>query len=144
MIAMIAMIMTSTMVNVAIPNIMGAFGVGQDQAHGYPPLSLNHDSRHVIKWLVSSYVWATKYIYSFLNFFFLLRAFLGNMCRVLRLPFWQGLRKGCAGIIQPLALSTVYLAYPPPTRRCNGVVWLRNSFWSYNRSFFGRPDYRSI
>ena len=33
MIAMIAMIMTSTMVNVAIPNIMGAFGVGQDQAH---------------------------------------------------------------------------------------------------------------
>ena len=33
MIAMISMIMSSTMVNVAIPDIMGAFGIGQDQAH---------------------------------------------------------------------------------------------------------------
>ena len=33
MIAMISMIMSSTMVNVAIPDIMGAFGIGQDRAH---------------------------------------------------------------------------------------------------------------
>ena len=33
MIATVAMIMSSTMANVAIPNIMGAFGIGQDQAH---------------------------------------------------------------------------------------------------------------
>jgi MFS family permease len=33
MLAMISMIMSSTMVNVAIPDIMGAFGIGQDEAH---------------------------------------------------------------------------------------------------------------
>src|SRR3546814_13200616 len=33
MIAMISMIMSSTLVNVAIPDIMGAFGIGQDQGH---------------------------------------------------------------------------------------------------------------
>ena len=32
MMAMISMIMTSTMVNVAIPDIMGAYGIGQDRA----------------------------------------------------------------------------------------------------------------
>ena len=64
-------------------------------------------------WLVATF--GPRNIFIALNFF-LLRAFLGNMCRVLRLPFWQGLRRLCAGIIQPLALSTVYLAYPPAQR----------------------------
>ena len=30
---MIALIMASTMINVAVPHIMGAYGLGQDQAH---------------------------------------------------------------------------------------------------------------
>ncbi|MBT5666418.1 MAG: MFS transporter, partial [Rhodospirillaceae bacterium] len=32
MIAAMTMILTSTMVNVAVPSIMGAYGVGQDEA----------------------------------------------------------------------------------------------------------------
>ena len=67
---MIAMIMTSTMVNVAIPNIMGIWSRTRSSSLDIHWLSFNHDGRNVIKWLVSNYVWATKYIYSFLNFFF--------------------------------------------------------------------------
>ena len=32
MVAAFTMVLTGTMVNVAIPNVMGAYGVGQDQA----------------------------------------------------------------------------------------------------------------
>ena len=30
---MMGSVLSSTMVNIAIPNIMGAYGIGQDQAH---------------------------------------------------------------------------------------------------------------
>src|SRR3546814_6076804 len=57
MIAMISMIMASTMVNVAIPDIMGAFGIGQDQAHWMSSgfLSAMTVSMLLNAWLVGRY-----------------------------------------------------------------------------------------
>ena len=60
------------------------------------------------------------------------------MCRVLRLPFWQGLRKGlCRNNSTACIKHCLSCLSTRQTRRCNGMVWLRNSFWSYNRSFLG-------
>jgi len=117
MIAMIAMIMTSTMVNVAIPNIMGAFGVGQDQAHWISTGFLSTMTAGMLLngWLVATFGPRNIFIAS-LTFFSIagvLGQYVSSFEAAVLARFAQGL---CAGIIQPLALSTVYLAYPPAQR----------------------------
>jgi EmrB/QacA subfamily drug resistance transporter len=117
MIAMIAMIMTSTMVNVAIPNIMGAFGVGQDQAHWISTGFLATMTAGMLLngWLVAAF--GPRNIFIGTLTFFSIAGVLGQHVTsfegAVLARFAQGL---CAGIIQPLALSTVYLAYPPAQR----------------------------
>ncbi len=117
MLAMISMIMSSTMVNVAIPDIMGAFGVGQDQAHwistGFlsamtagmllnASLMTRFGPRNVMIWALAA---------------FSLTAFIGQYAPtfsgVVMARIAQGL---CAGVIQPLGLSVVFLAYSPEDR----------------------------
>ena len=117
MIAMIAMIMTSTMVNVAIPNIMGAFGVGQDQAHWISTGFLSTMTAGMLLngWLVATFGPRNIFIAS-LTFFSIagvLGQYVSSFEAAVLARFAQGL---CAGIIQPLALSTVYLDYPPAKR----------------------------
>ena len=114
---MIAMIMTSTMVNVAIPNIMGAFGVGQDQAHWISTGFLATMTAGMLLngWLVAAF--GPRNIFIGTLTFFSIAGVLGQHVTsfegAVLARFAQGL---CAGIIQPLALSTVYLAYPPAQR----------------------------
>lgn len=117
MIAMIAMIMSSTMVNVAIPDIMGAFGIGQDQAHWVSTGFLSAMTAGMLLngCLVANFGPRNVFIGSLT--FFSVVAIVGQHA-----PTFEGIvlaRIGqglCAGLIQPLALSTVYLAFPPQQR----------------------------
>lgn len=117
MLAMISMVMSSTMVNVAVPDIMGAFGVGQDQAHWMATgfLSAMTVSMLLNAWLVGRFGPRTSFLGAVGLFVF--AAVLGQTA-----PTFGGLvlarvvQGMCAGVIQPLAMSTVFLAYPPEER----------------------------
>lgn len=117
MIAMISMIMSSTMVNVAIPDIMGAFGIGQDQAHWMSTgfLSAMTVSMLLNAWLVGRF--GPRASFQGAVALFIVAAAIGQLS-----PTYGGLvvarvlQGMCAGIIQPLAMSTVFLAYPPEER----------------------------
>lgn len=117
MIAMISMIMSSTMVNVAIPDIMGAFGIGQDQAHWMSTgfLSAMTVSMLLNAWLVGRFGPRASFLGAVA--IFIAASFIGQLS-----PTYGGLilarvaQGVCAGIIQPLAMSTVFLVYPPEER----------------------------
>jgi len=117
MIAMISMIMSSTMVNVAIPDIMGAYGIGQDQAHWMSTgfLAAMTVSMLLNAWLVARF--GPQAAFQGAVALFIIAAVIGQTS-----PSYGGLivarvvQGVCAGIIQPLAMSTVFLVYPPEER----------------------------
>jgi MFS transporter, DHA2 family, multidrug resistance protein len=117
MLAMISMIMSSTMVNVAIPDIMGAFGIGQDRAHWISTGFLSAMTAGMLlnAWLVTNF--GPRNVFISALALFSITAFAGQYAPtfegIVAARFMQGL---CAGLIQPLAMSTVFLAYPPNER----------------------------
>jgi DHA2 family multidrug resistance protein len=117
MLAMISMIMSSTMVNVAIPDIMGAFGIGQDEAHWISTgfLAAMTSGMLLNGWLVTKF--GPRNVFIGALAVFSVTAFAGQYAPtfggIVAARFLQGL---CAGLIQPLAMSTVFLAYPPNER----------------------------
>ena len=117
MLAMISMIMSSTMVNVAIPDIMGAFGIGQDQAHWISTGFLSAMTAGMLlnAWLVTNFGPRNVFIGALTLFSVVAFAgqFAPTFAGVVLARVAQGL---CAGLIQPLAMSTVFLAYPPEER----------------------------
>ena len=117
MIGVVSMVLAMTTVNVAVPDVMGAFGIGQDQA----------------QWMSSAYMatmtagmlmnaWVTGVLgerRTFVGalFFFSLGALMGGaaptedgliLARVL-----QGFS---AGIAQPLVMATIFTVFPPERR----------------------------
>jgi len=117
MIAMISMVMSSTMVNVAIPDMMGAFGIGQDQAHWMSTgfLAAMTVSMLLNAWLVGRFGPRNAFLGAVL--LFIAASVIGQTS-----PTYGGLvlarvvQGCCAGVIQPLAMSTVFLVYPPEER----------------------------
>lgn len=124
MLAMIAMIMSSTMVNVAIPDIMGAFGIGQDQAHWISTGFLAAMTAGMLlnAWLVTNFGPRNVFIASLA--LFCMTAFAGQYAPtftgVVLARCAQGL---CAGLIQPLAMTVVFLVYPPE-ERARALGWV--------------------
>lgn len=117
MIAMISMIMTSTMVNVAIPDMMGAFGLGQDQAHWMSTgfLAAMTVSMLLNAWLVNRF--GPRVAFLGAVGLFIVASIMGQAS-----PTYGGLvvarvvQGFCAGVIQPLSMTTVFLVYPPEER----------------------------
>ncbi|MFL2918614.1 MAG: DHA2 family efflux MFS transporter permease subunit [Thalassobaculaceae bacterium] len=123
MIATVAMIMSSTMANVAIPNIMGAFGIGQDQAHWVSTGFYSAMTAGLLLngWLVTNFGPRNIFITALTVFSFagLIGQYAPTFEGVVLARVAQGL---CAGIVQPLSLTTVFLAYPPD-RRGQAMGW---------------------
>lgn len=113
----ISMVLSSTIVNVAFPDIMGAFGVGQDQAQWASTAFLA--SMTVCMLL---YSWLHEAIGQKRAYMLVLCAFLaaalicGSATSMEALVFGRVIQGACAGIIQPLAMTTIYLAFPPERR----------------------------
>ena len=109
---MIASIMASTMVNVAIADIMGAYGVGQDRVH----------------WLVTGFLSATT-VCMLLNAWFVVNlgarntfilasvlftaaSILGQVAPNFETVVVARVAQGaCAGLIQPLGLNVIFQAF---------------------------------
>ena len=117
MIGNIALILSSTIINVAIPHIMGTFGVGQDKAQflsaGF--LAVMTLSMLLNSWMVSAIGKRNTYHVSMLVFVTgsLLGALAPTFDSLIVARVLQGFG---AGLIHPLALQVIYEVFPPEQR----------------------------
>jgi len=113
----IAMIMSSTIANVAVPTVMGAFGVGQDQA----------------QWLATGFI-ATMVASQLLSAWFVRALGVRGAFLVINIVFFAGtavayfspgfemlvvgrvLQGFSAGIVQPMTMALIFMQFPPDRR----------------------------
>src|SRR4051812_42049932 len=117
MLGTISAILTTTTVNVAIPDIMGTFGIGQDRAQWLSTGALAAMTVGMLlnAWLINRFGQRRTFIVALLIFVCALLAagaapnetiLIG--CRVVQ---------GCvAGILQPLSMYTLFRVFPPNHR----------------------------
>ena len=117
MIASFTMVFSGTIVNVAVPDVMGAYGVGQDKAQLL--------STAFIATMTASQLLNTWFVHTFgqrLAFCILLAVFAlgGVICgvaQVLDLIIFGRVMQGfAAGIIQPLVMVTLFQIFPKERR----------------------------
>ena len=119
----IAMIMSSTIANVAVPTVMGAFGVGQDQA----------------QWLATGFI-ATMVASQLLSAWFVRALGVRGAFLLINAVFFVGtgiaffsptfemlvlgrvLQGFSAGIVQPMTMALIFVQFPPNRRGQGGNV----------------------
>lgn len=117
MLAMISMVLSSTSVAVAVPNVMGAFGVGQDKAQWIATAFFASQVATMLlsAWLVSVFGQRTTFLITLA--IAIAACFIGvfapNLEGVILARVLQG---GSAGIIQPLSMMTIFTVFPPERR----------------------------
>ena len=117
MVGVIAMVLSATIANVAVPSVMGAFGVGQDQAQWMATAFI---ATMTAGQLLSAYLIAAfgqRLGFSLLIIVF----FIGTMIAVTStnitvLAVGRMIQGVCAGAIQPLVLVTVFGVFKPDQR----------------------------
>tara|TARA_Y100001936_G_scaffold198290_1_gene199341 strand:- start:714 stop:2261 length:1548 start_codon:yes stop_codon:yes gene_type:complete len=117
MIGNISLILSSTIVNVAIPNIMGAFGVGQDKAQWLSAgfLATMTVAMLLNSWMISAIGKRNTYYVSMV--IFVAGSILGVISTSFDMLVFARLLQGLgAGFIHPLALQVIYQAFPPDQR----------------------------
>ena len=117
MMGTIATILTATIVNVALPDIMGAFGMGQDKAQllstGF--LAAMTGTMLLNAWVVETLGQRATFMLAVTVF--IIASIMGGLAPaegVLILA--RVLQGGAAGILQPLAMQTIFLVFPPEKR----------------------------
>jgi EmrB/QacA subfamily drug resistance transporter len=117
MVGAISMVLSSTIVNVAFPNIMGEFGIGQDRAQW---ISTGFLAAMTVFMLVNSWVQSVlgqRRSYILVLALFIAGAVLGGTAQTTEvLIFGRVIQGACAGIVQPLAMTTVYRVFPENRR----------------------------
>ena len=117
MIGAMLMILTSTMANVAVPSIMGTFGVGQSEAQWMATafLAAMTASQLLGAWVLSVFGPRVGYIGSVVIFVLgsILGAFAPNIDMLILSRVIQGF---AAGIVQPLAMVTIFKVFPQERR----------------------------
>ena len=110
-------IFTGTMVNVAIPDVMGAFGVGQSQAQFLSSafLAMNTTGLLASSWTIAKLGQRQTFVLSLLLF-----AGAGALCYVspnLELIIVGRVVQGfAAGLLQPLVMLVLFQVFPPEKR----------------------------
>ncbi|CAN5688805.1 MFS transporter [soil metagenome] len=117
MVGVVSMVLAMTTVNVAVPDVMGAFGIGQDKA----------------QWMSSAYM-ATMTAGMLINAWLTgvlgeRRVFVGALCSFSigallggtaptedSLIFARVLQGFSAGVAQPLVMATIFTVFPPERR----------------------------
>lgn len=117
MVGVMGTITSSTMVNVAIADIMGTFGVGQDMAQWLSTafLSAMTVAMLVNAWLQHAFGIRAVYLGAIALFgaSSLLGAIAPNIYLVIVARVLQGV---CAGLLQPLAMATIFPLFPLDSR----------------------------
>jgi len=112
-----SMVLSATMVNVAIPSIMGAFGVGQDLAQWAATAFLTTmvASQLLNSWTLRAFGQRTTFCFALIVFS--VGAVIGAAAtNIETLIFGRILQGFAAGLIQPLVLSTVVAVFPAERR----------------------------
>jgi len=112
-----SMVLSATMVNVAIPSVMGAFGVGQDLAQWAATAFLTTmvASQLLNAWMVKAFGQRITFCFALANFCVgaVVCASAPNIETLILGRIMQGFS---AGLIQPLVLATVVAVFPAERR----------------------------
>ena len=110
----IAPVVTTTIVNVAIPDIMGAFGIGQDRAQWLSTGALAAMTVCMLlnAWLIRSFGQRRTFVVA-LGIFLGALVLAGWSPNESVLIFSRIVQGGVAGVMQPLAVYTLFRVFPP-------------------------------
>ena len=117
MVGVVSMVLAMTTVNVAVPDVMGAFGIGQDQAQW---MSSAYMATMTAGMLINA--WLTGVLGERRTFvgalcFFSVGALLGGTAPTEdSLIFARVLQGFSAGIAQPLVMATIFTVFPAERR----------------------------
>ena len=117
MVGVVSMVLAMTTVNVAVPDVMGAFGIGQDKAQW---MSSAYMATMTAGMLINA--WVTGILgerRTFVGalFFFSVGALLGGAAPTEdALIFARVLQGFSAGIAQPLVMATIFTVFPAERR----------------------------
>ncbi|HEV7801138.1 MAG TPA: DHA2 family efflux MFS transporter permease subunit [Burkholderiales bacterium] len=117
MLGTISAVLTTTTVNVAIPDIMGTFGIGQDRAQWLSTGALAAMTVGMLlnAWLINRYGQRRTFICALIIFIaaLLVAGMAPNETVLIACRIAQGL---IAGILQPLSMYTLFRVFPPHQR----------------------------
>lgn len=115
--AMIGMVLSSVSMNVAIPSVMGAFGVGQDQAQW---VATGYLATMVIGMLLNSWLVAAlglRLTFIVIVSVFLFASALGALSTSIEMLVLSRILQGIpAGVMQPLSMMVNFQIFPPERR----------------------------
>jgi len=117
MLGAMTMVLSATMVNVAVPSIMGAYGVGQDMAQWAATafVATMVASQLLNSWMVSAFGQRLAYTLT-LIIFSIGSAVCAVSISIEMLIVGRIMQGFSAGIIQPLVMATIILVFPPERR----------------------------
>jgi MFS transporter, DHA2 family, multidrug resistance protein len=113
MIGSFATLLTGTIINVAIPEVMGAFGIGQDQAQWLSTgfLAAGTVTMLLAAWGTAAFGMRTTYVFSML--LFLAGSLLGGIASNPELLIISRIIQGAAaGVLSPLSMVINYQIFP--------------------------------
>lgn len=113
----IALALSSTMINVAIPDVMGAFGVGQVQAQWLSTGFLAAMTGFMLlnAWMVENFGARATYIFAMA--LFVAGSILGGFSPDIEtLILGRVMQGAAAGLSQPLAMLIIFRVFPPEKR----------------------------
>jgi EmrB/QacA subfamily drug resistance transporter len=117
MVGVVSMVLAMTTVNVAVPDVMGAFGIGQDQAQWMSSAYMATMTAGMLMnaWLTGVLGERRTFVGSL--FFFSVGALLGGAAPTEDfLIFARVLQGFSAGIAQPLVMATIFTVFPADRR----------------------------
>ena len=117
MMGTISMVLTTTIINVAMPDIQGAFGMSQDQVQWLSTGFLAAMTATMLAnaWAMGAFGQRGTYMGALV--IFILASLLGGMStHSVLLIIARVLQGAMAGIIQPLAMVTIFQVFPPEQR----------------------------
>lgn len=114
MLAMLATLLTGTIINVAIPQIMGAYGVGQDEAQWLSTANLAAATVGMLTtaWLVQSFGLRAALVG--IMSVFLVASIVGGASPNLEVMILARIAQGLAsGQVAPLSIMVIFQLFPP-------------------------------
>jgi EmrB/QacA subfamily drug resistance transporter len=117
MLGTISAILTTTSVNVAIPDIMGAFGIGQDRAQWLSTATLAAMTVGMLlnAWLMNNFGQRATFVGA-LSLFVASLVLAGASPNESVLIFCRVVQGAVAGVMQPLSMYTLFRVFPPHLR----------------------------
>ncbi|MDH3700596.1 MAG: DHA2 family efflux MFS transporter permease subunit [Alphaproteobacteria bacterium] len=117
MLASFTMVFSGTIVNVAVPDVMGAYGVGQDKAQllSTAYIATMTASQLLNTWFVATF--GQRYAFCILLVVFTIGGLICSVSQTLDLIIFGRVVQGFAsGIVQPLVMVTLFQIFPKERR----------------------------